>query len=165
MSDIVERLKENITYDPLTGVLTWATNQSNGKFKAGSEVGCICHGYRRFGFGGRKIPSHVAAWAIYHAEWPSGIVDHRNRDPLDNRIDNLRMATKAQNSYNQKISKNNKTGFKGVQLRSNGKYHAEISAGGKRIMLGSFQDKVSAAKAYNKAAISLHGEFAHVNNI
>ena len=165
MSDIVERLRANIKYDPATGILTWITDQSNGKFKAGREVGYVSHGYRRFGFNGRKMSSHVAAWAIYHGEMPLGIVDHKNRNPLDNRISNLRVATKAQNSYNQKIAKNNKTGLKGVQLRSNGKYHAEISAGGKRIPLGLFPDKLSAAQAYNKAATALHGEFAHVNKI
>ena len=97
---------------------------------------------------------------------PKGkIVDHKNRDGLDNRKANLRIATRAQNQYNRrKTSKKTSSKYKGVDLdRSKNKYRAIISCDGKRIFLGYFNNEIDAAKAYDKAARIYHGEFAFLN--
>lgn len=92
-------------------------------------------------------------------------VDHINGNGLDNRRENLRVATKTQNNRNKAKSRSNKSGYKGV-WRDKGKvkerWQAGITANGKKIHLGRFDTREEAHEAYCKAAIELHGEFARL---
>lgn len=93
-------------------------------------------------------------------------VDHRDGDPLNNTLDNLRICSKKQNEYNSKTRADNSSGYRGVCLiNKNGKYRAYITKDGKQTSLGVFSDKHAAAKAYNSAAEKLFGEFARLNKI
>lgn len=97
-------------------------------------------------------------------------VDHINGNGLDCRRCNLRSATKSQNMGNCRLSAASKTGFKGVTFRPakgnrRGRWCARISTDGKRVTLGSFQDPIEAAKAYNEAALQKWGAFARLNTI
>ena len=95
--------------------------------------------------------------------WPTIHVDHINRDGLDNRRANLRLATGAQNQWNRKTGINNTTGAKGVAIFNNrGKifYRARITLHRKRISLGLFETVEEASAAYEVAAKEMHGEFA-----
>ena len=99
-----------------------------------------------------------------------GLTDHINGDGLDNRLCNLREATPAQNNYNSPKQKTNTCGFKGVSLDRGGKkrkrkpiYRAQIKADGKYKNIGRFHTAIEAARAYDKAAKELHGEFARLN--
>lgn len=98
---------------------------------------------------------------------PCGIdVDHIDNDGLNNRRNNLRLATKQQNACNAKIRKDNVTGYKGVSFnKSRNKFQAKIVVNGKHIYLGLFDDKIYAAKIYNEAAVVFHGAFARLNKI
>lgn len=92
------------------------------------------------------------------------LADHRNLDKLDNRQCNLRVASKSQNGYNRGRRQDNTSGYKGVYLcRSTGMWRAEIGAERVRYKLGRFDCPVKAAKAYDRAALRLHGEFARTN--
>lgn len=91
-------------------------------------------------------------------------VDHINQNKLDNREENLRVVSPKKNYFNRKMLSNNTTGYKGVCYdKSRNKFIATISANKKHYNLGRFKTAVEAAKAYNNAAIELHGEFAHLN--
>jgi len=91
-------------------------------------------------------------------------VDHINGNALDNRKENLRLCTNAENLKNRGPQKNNKTGFKGVSKNSDGKtFIARIRCSGKQITIGYFASPEDAARAYDKEAIKLHGEFAWLN--
>ena len=90
------------------------------------------------------------------------VVDHINRDPFDNRLENLRMITPPQNSWNSKRSSTNTSGFKGVSA-SGSRWIARIYSKGRSFFLGSFSCRRHAAEAYDKAAIALRGEFASLN--
>lgn len=95
-------------------------------------------------------------------------IDHKNGNPLDNRRGNLRIATHSQNMCNQRIRVNNTSGFKGVKLRKGvpfKKWLVRINVNKKEIFVGSFENKIEAAKAYNEAAKKYHGEFAKLNII
>lgn len=93
-------------------------------------------------------------------------VDHINHDGLDNRRDNLRISSVAQNSQNRRQPISNSSGYKGVRWHKKDKlWRASISANGKAYHLGSFQTPEIAAQAYNEAAIKYHGEFAYLNII
>ena len=93
---------------------------------------------------------------------PDGLdVDHINVNPLDNRRENLRIATNQQNMFNTNKYKNNKSGFKGVSFNKQiQKFVARISIDGKKTHLGCFATAVAAHEAYKRAAIQHHGEFA-----
>ena len=96
---------------------------------------------------------------------PKRQVDHKNRNSLDNRRHNLRLATGTQNAGNRRVSKNS-SGYKGVTWRPDAKkWEASLNAKGGYMYLGRFEDKHNAAEAYNAAAKSYFGEYANLNNV
>ena len=90
------------------------------------------------------------------------IVDHKDRDKLNNRKSNYRVCSFAKNLLNSGMKKNNTSGYKGV-FKEGKKWQARIGVDGENIRLGLFKDKREAAKAYNAGAIKHHGEFAYSN--
>ena len=90
-------------------------------------------------------------------------VDHVNGNTRDNRRSNLRIATPRDNSRNAKMQCNNRAGYKGVSLHRGGKYRADIGFEGKNLYLGLYEEKESAAEAYDNAARKIYGEYARVN--
>jgi hypothetical protein len=94
------------------------------------------------------------------------IVDHINGNTLDNRKLNLRICKNEENVRNQKLSKRNKTGYKGVSYNKRlEKFCATIRFKNKTICLGHFENKIDAAIAYNNSAIKYFGEFSKLNEI
>ena len=92
------------------------------------------------------------------------MIDHKNGNGLDNRRENLRICSNAENLRNRQFQKNNKTGFKGVHYcnRSN-RFIAKITINDKIIYLGSSKDASAAAKLYDAGAIKYHKEYAKTN--
>ena len=93
------------------------------------------------------------------------LVDHINRNGLDNRKANLRLATRSQNRTNSKKQKGRfSSRYKGVSWHSRERrWFVEVMSGGKKRRIGCCADEVEAAKAYDRAAIKYHGEFAVLN--
>lgn len=93
-------------------------------------------------------------------------IDHKNGLKLDNRTRNLRICTDNQNKYNTGKYKNNTTGFKGVEfMPKSGRYRTRLRVDKKAIHIGCFQTAIDAARAYDIAAMKMHGEFARINNV
>lgn len=93
------------------------------------------------------------------------VIDHINRDPSDNRRNNLRICNQQQNVFNTR-GKNHTSVYKGVSWqKSRNKWFAVIGINGKTYNLGRYNNEIDAAKAYNKKAIELFGEFAYLNDI
>lgn len=114
-----------------------------------------CHGTRR-----PKIRMHREIISVSREL----SVDHINGNKLDNRRCNLRACTQSENKRNRGKSKNNTSGYKGVHFYSPKKpWTVSIRVNNKQIFLGNFADPVDAAKAYDRAAIKYHGEFAKLN--
>ena len=156
-----EALISILFYDQNTGLFTWLKN--TGRAHKGDVAGkphpC---GYVLIGIKGRHYLAHRLAWFYVYGEWPVEI-DHINLIKNDNRIGNLRTATRTQNNMNRLSSKHSTSGCKGASLdRRDGKYDARIRMNGKTYYLGRFSDPEDATKAYHAAAKKLCGEFARV---
>lgn len=94
------------------------------------------------------------------------LVDHKNRNKLDLRKENLRQASYQLNNLNKEIQANNISGYRGVSWhKGKKKWTAQIKANNKQIWLGDFTVKENAARAYNNAAILHFGEHAQLNNL
>lgn len=94
------------------------------------------------------------------------IIDHENRNRIDNRRKNIRFCTSYENMQNRGKQINNTSGYKGVSLNKRlGSWEASIGHEGADIYLGVFRKAEEAAHAYNKAAISLFGDFAVLNPV
>ena len=91
-------------------------------------------------------------------------IDHKDRNGLNNQRVNLRSVTTADNQHNQKVNKNNTSGYTGVRC-DRGVWRACIQIHGKRRDLGYFNNPLEAAKAYNAAALEHFGEFARLNPV
>ena len=97
---------------------------------------------------------------------PKGFfADHINHNGLDNRKANLRLATRTQNIWHRKkFKKPSRSQYKGVDWANDMKrWRARIRVNGKRIYIGSFENEIDAAKAYDNAAKKYHREFAVLN--
>jgi hypothetical protein len=93
-------------------------------------------------------------------------VDHINHNGLDNRKENLRLATAQQNNWNRrKRSGNVSSKYKGVTKLGASTWRASVYIKSKNVQLGDFPNEKMAALAYNIAALKYFGEFACVNSI
>jgi hypothetical protein len=99
---------------------------------------------------------------LVHGSWTRELIDHIDGDRANNRIENLRLVSLAQNQWNAKTPVTNKSGIKGVSFHSTlKKWQANIRANGKIMYLGLFNTKEEAAEVVRKKRIELHGEFAN----
>ncbi len=122
------------------------------------------NGYAVTDVGGRKDKRRVYLHRLLMGE-PEGQVDHVNRDRLDNRRANLRVATHAENCRNaSKTESETSSRFKGVRWHKGGrKWSAQIKVAGLAIHLGLHESEIDAAKAYDAAALRYFGIFAATN--
>jgi hypothetical protein len=94
------------------------------------------------------------------------LVDHKDRNGLNNTRSNLRIATRAQNGQNRKVHKNNKSGYKGVTYyKSRNLWRASITVDGKCKTLGYYDTPEMAGYSYNQGALQYFGEFAKLNEL
>jgi HNH endonuclease/NUMOD4 motif len=94
-------------------------------------------------------------------------IDHIDGDKLNNKVENLRWATRQQNNFNAtKYRKHTSSKYKGVRLHTQcNKFRASITFNGKSQYLGLFDNEEDAANTYNEKAIELFGDFARLNII
>lgn len=152
----LDLLNEYFDYNSDSGKITWVKNFF--KTKIGKEAGGIGQmGYIKITLNGVTLLAHRIAWAIHYNEQPPEIIDHINGDRADNRIENLRSCTNAENIQNQRTaSRSNKTSkYLGVS-NFKGKWRAKIKANGKYIFLGYFDSEEGARDAYLKAKRKVH---------
>ncbi len=161
------RLRELLDYDPKTGVFRWKHRQDglvqwNARF-VGKVAGGIDPdtGYWQIRIDDKLYYAHRLAWLYVYGRWPRSLIDHSNRDQIDNRIIKLREATKSQNVMNGKLRIDNSSGHTGVYYSKRlGKWTAEIHAKKKRHRLGWFGSLDDAVAARRIAAKKYHGNFA-----
>ncbi len=117
-------------------------------------------GYRRGRLLGMPCSAHRVVFAMHQGFWPDE-VDHVDLNKGNNRIENLRAASRNANQHNRPAQANNTSGFKGVGwVRAKGKWRARITTDGRQTMLGYFDTPEEAHTAYADAAERMHGAFA-----
>lgn len=157
-----ERAAALVHYDPATGEFARAVT-TGSRWRAGQRAGTFdAKGYVVLNVGGRRIKAHRLAWFIVHGEIPH-LIDHINGDPADNRIANLRSASKQVNCLNIVNETPNSTGFPGVKAPTgrSRSYSARITDRGRRVHLGSFPTAEDAYRAYSAARQRILQEAIH----
>jgi hypothetical protein len=153
-----QRLAELFEY--ADGKLLW--KHSRGRRQAGQEAGCVAQIGRMYvQVDGKKHLVHRVIWFLHYGNCPE-FLDHIDGNPLNNKIENLRPATKQQNAMNRKIRCDNSTGFKGIYQLPSKKFAASICVNGKNNYLGVFKTPELAQAAYIVAATNYFKEYARV---
>lgn len=158
----VDGLKSLLAYDAETGAFTW--RKPRGGQVAGSQAGCLNrNGYTEITVHRRIYKAHRLAWLYTYGEWPPAEIDHINGNKSDNRLANLRPATRAQNVANTALRSDSASGVKGVHWSgSSRKWQAQIKHNGKSKHLGVYANIEDAAAAYRRAATEWFGDYARV---
>jgi len=151
----IEELKQMLSYDSNTGEFTWTGNAphkvKNKLANAKDKLGYVCLKIQ-----GKMYKAHRLAWAFTHGHFPEKHIDHINGNPSDNRIVNLREATRSLNLQNLRKPKfNNKSGFLGVCKNGNN-WSAQICVNGKKVSLGTYPSPDQAHVAYVNAKRKYH---------
>ena len=151
---LIDRLRS--AFDLRGGELFWRSCHSNF-IKPGSRAGCMNgNGYRRINVAGRKLYEHQCVFAMTHGRLPVGVIDHINGDKTDNRPENLREGTQAQNLQNQRApARTNKVGLLGVSQKRK-KYLAQIKTNRRAVRIGLFDTPEEAHAAYVEVKRRVH---------
>lgn len=138
----------DLRLDLATGIVYWASGH-----RAGREAGCkMGNGYRVITLERKMIYSHRIVWMLTYGEWPTRSIDHINGITDDNRPENLRESSPAEQMHNRALPKSNTSGVHGVTLhKQTGKWQASIKVHGKFIYLGIFDDLADAAHVRRNA--------------
>ena len=156
--DLTEQDRALFAYSAETGEIFRTKNRGGNTTSV--RAGTVSpSGYRKVMFMGRLYREHRLAWWLHYGRWPDGDLDHINGVRDDNRIANLREATRSQNMGNTPKRRTNKAGAKGVVQVGN-RYGAWITTNGKSEYLGLFATVEEASARYKGAAQERFKEFA-----
>ena len=150
-------LQETFSY--AEGNLIW--KQPTGRrISVGQIAGRVCHEYKSIGFMGKEYMAHRLIFMFHHGYFPPE-VDHIDGNKLNNRIENLRPATHAENLKNQKLRYDNKVGVKNVAWATREqKWRVRVTVNGKDKHIGYFKDRDLAGSAAIEACNLYHKEFS-----
>lgn len=160
-SELAKRFNEAFEYRD--GKLFWAVSNTNA-IRVGQEAGTEhSRGYRRVMFDNKQWATHRIIWTMFNGEIPKNMqIDHIDGNPNNNAIENLRLASNADNCKNRKVRPSN-TGIRNVSLcKATGKYKVAVQANNKKIHLGHFEDLELAELVAIEARNKYHKEFARV---
>lgn len=127
---------------------------------AGTAAGCLDARYVRVEINHKSYRIHRLIFLMHHGYLPKN-VDHIDNNSLNNRIENLRGASKSENCWNQGVSLTNTSGYKGVSFsKAAGKWRVQVSQHGKKHWGGHHDTAEEANEAAMALREKLHGEFA-----
>lgn len=149
------------------GELFWKIRPAN-KIQIGDKAGSLNKSSKRQFFrvtiDRKSHPISRVVFLWHHGYLPVQI-DHKDRNSLNDKIENLRAATPSQNGANKKKAENKSSKYTGVNISDGKFWKASITYNNHKEYLGQFETQIEAAFAYNEAAKIHHGEFANLNEI
>lgn len=152
-------LREWLAYNPDTGVFTHIA--ARPKVRVGDVAGTLhARGYVIIRHRDRTIKAHRLAWYFVYGEWPPTLIDHVNGIKSDNRICNLRLATKSQNGVNRAYHP-----MKGIRYHrrtAGDRWVVRFKKDRKYVHVGTFYSLSDAQAAYKAALVEHFGEFARL---
>ena len=155
-------LRQLFAYDNNTGLVSWKISRNN-RVVAGAVAGSVdtTTGYARLCFGRKAYKVHRVVWALAYGEWPVIDIDHINGDRADNRLENLRLASRAENLHSMKKRKGSLCSLKGATpyRKQNDRFVAQIRIDGRQRNLGIFDSQQAAHDAYCASAVVAFGKF------
>ncbi len=152
LEDAIPMFTDEFYYDP-EGYIRY--------INSGEIAGSKADGYKTVYYKTVAYRLHKVIFAMHHGYIPE-VIDHKDQDKNNNKIENLRAANKSLNEANTGLRRNNSSGYKGVSFYNRIKrYRAYLQC--KHI--GLFDTAEEAARAYNAAALKAYGEFAYLNDI
>jgi len=175
----IEQIRELLDYNPETGIFIWRQRAIrpgalaridrnwNARFSGKQVAANVASqtGYSAMSIFCKRYNAHRIAWAHFYGSHPALEVDHINGDKIDNRICNLRLASRSQNAMNCKRKSNNTSGYKGVSFhKAAQKWHARICVDYKTLNLGLFATVEEAYTERLRAEQKLHGEFSLISS-
>lgn len=146
-----------------TGLLSWRYDRGVSGIMKGDLVGQPqADGYHtvRIGNSGQHMRLHRIIWKLHYDTEPE-IIDHIDRDRTNNRIENLRAATRAQNKRNTDAS-GKQSKFKGVYPRGK-KWQARITINRKTQYFGTYESEEEAARAVDEWAVIIDPTYSTLN--
>lgn len=149
-------------FDHKDGHLYWKkVTHFTKQYLVGQEVGSIhATGYRHVTWMGKPHKVHRLIFLLEHGYLPKEI-DHINGDRQDNRLENLREATRSENQYNKGMCRSNTSGFRGVSWHKHSKsWVVRVCTKGKSKSIGYFDDLELAGLVAQEARNLYHGKFA-----
>jgi hypothetical protein len=161
-----EYVRQILDYNPDKGVLVWRCRPDRDKKWnsrcAGKEAGEFSPSkYRRLTIDGKTFSYHHIVWLHQTGEWPIRELDHIDRDKMNNRIENLRLATRSEQMRNTVVRKDNKTGLKGVCWdKKSQRWFVSINVEKETKYRGYFNCPELAHLVYSELAGKYHGKFA-----
>jgi len=175
MSDLTfDYVTSILKYDPQTGYLIWKKrpidhfpdarafkiwNTRWANKPAGNKTK---HKGIQIRINKKNYIAHRIVWLLAYESYPIDDIDHIDNNPNNNRLSNLRLASKSENQWNTRKHKNNTSGFKGVYFdRRSNRWVSKIMINNKNVYLGSFKSADDAHNAYKKASLSMHGRFSN----
>lgn len=156
-----DRLCELLEYDPETGLFRWL--ESRGRVSAGHIAGSLKNdsGYIFIRVDEEMYRAHRLVWLYVHGRFPPEDMDHINGDRADNRLSNLREATRSQNLANSKKRVTAMGIYKGAHFdKRRNKWSSRFAENGKLRFLGYFETPEEANARYMVEARRVFGEFA-----
>lgn len=155
-----DELRKLISYDPETGKMTWLV-KVNSRVQVGGKVGSVDgKGYMRTKIRRIDYRLHRLAWLYVTGSFPCGEIDHINGNKTDNRIANLRVCNRSENTTNNPRQSHNSLGVKNVSRFWTGDFIASVCKNGK-YHKKYFKDIDDAKEWVKQKRRELHGDFAH----
>jgi len=148
----INLLREVLTYCPESGELRWKVKPCRS-MSAGDVAGVVSsQGYIKVSIKGSVYPAHRIAWAMHYGEASTTLIDHKNGNRSDNRIENLRPVSNSENGLNRKLQCNSTSAHRGVHYhKQKKKWEVRMKVNGKRIYLGAYECKEEAINARLRA--------------